>query len=318
MTADFNLANTAIDEKGEITMSTMLTINPQKFNIIEMDSIIDDTVSHILTDFNNRKALALDFLKLQETAKNIDRLKTYKFEALVSRIFGNTYDAKTAVKYAQIAKVFSNQPDLWDFYGLSKLSLLLQAENSTARKEGKSAYDFHVWYAHTINVAINERHEKWVKENDMLLQEIEKADSEVVKNALRDKLTAEPAEGIDVPEEGTDAYREYNDIMFNSARRVLMEYTDKVFSDILKAYRGKGFTIDCKTGLPVKQESTESADGTAEGADGAGDGVAETKAPTPEELKHDAYAALLAYAGTFDKVPKTIQNAIDLLAKEGE
>lgn len=293
-------------------MSTMLTINPEKFNIIEMDSIIDETVSHILADTTNRKALALDFLKLQETAKNIDRLKTFKFDALVSRIFGNAYDSKTAVKYAQIAKTFSNQPDLWDFYGLSKLSLLLQAENATAQKEGKSAYNFHVWYAHTINVAQNERHEEWSKENETLLQEIEKADSEVVKDALCDKLTAEPSDGIDVPEEGTDARKEYDEMMFQSARRVLVTYTDKVFSDILKAYRGKGFTIDCNTGLPVKQENT--ADVTADGTDS----TAETKAPTPEELKHGAYTALLAYAGTFDKVPRTLQNAIDLLAKDGE
>lgn len=297
-------------------MSTMLTINPEKFNIIEMDSIIDETVSHILADSTNRKALALDFLKLQETAKEIDRLKTFKFDALVSRIFGNAYDSKTAVKYAQIAKTFSNQPDLWDFYGLSKLSLLLQAENATALKEGKSAYNFHVWYAHTINVAQNERHAEWVKENEMLLQEIEKSDSEVVKDALRDKLTAEPSDGIDVPEEGTDARKEYDEMMFNSARRVLVTYTDKVFSDILKAYRGKGFTIDCNTGLPVKQENN--AEGTENGTENGTEGTEETKAPTPEELKHDAYTALLAYAGTFDKVPKTIQNAIDLLGKDGE
>lgn len=293
-------------------MSTMLTINPEKFNIIEMDSIIDETVSHILADSSNRKALALDFLKLQETAKNIDRLKTFKFDALVSRIFGNAYDSKTAVKYAQIAKTFSDQPDLWDFYGLSKLSLLLQAENATAIKEGKSAYNFHVWYAHSINVAQNERHAEWVKENEMLLQEIEKAESEVVKDALRDKLTAEPANGIDVPDEGTDARKEYDEMMFQSARRVLVTYTDKVFSEILKAYRGKGFTLDCNTGIAVKDEST--AESKAEGTDG----TAETTAPTPEELKHNAYTALLAYAGTFEKVPRTIQNAIDLLAKESE
>lgn len=297
-------------------MSTMLTINPEKFNIIEMDSIIDETVSHILADTTNRKALALDFLKLQETAKNIDRLKTFKFDALVSRIFGNAYDSKTAVKYAQIAKVFSNQSDLWDFYGLSKLSLLLQAENATAQKEGKSAYGFHVWYAHTINVAQNERHAEWVKENELLLQEIDKAESDVVKDALRDKLTVEPSDGIDVPEEGTEAYREYEEMMFQSARRVLVTYTDKVFSDILKAYRGKGFTIDCTTGLPVKQE--DNTENGTEGTENGTEGTDETKAPTPEELKHDAYTALLAYAGTFDKVPKTIQNAIDLLAKDGE
>lgn len=297
-------------------MSTMLTINPEKFNIIEMDSVIDETVSHILADSSNRKALALDFLKLQETAKNIDRLKTFKFDALVSRIFGNAYDSKTAVKYAQIAKTFSNQPDLWDFYGLSKLSLLLQAENATAQKEGKSAYNFHVWYAHTINVAQNERHAEWVKENDTLLQEIEKAESDVVKDALRDKLTAEPANGIDVPEEGTEVRKEYDELMFNSARKVLATFTDKIFSEILKAYRGKGFTLDCNTGMPVKQETHDTTD--TEGAESATEGAEETTAPTPEELKHDAYTALLAYAGTFEKVPKTIQNAIDLLAKEGE
>lgn len=299
-------------------MSTMLTINPEKFNIIEMDSIIDDAVSHILADSTNRKALALDFLKLQETAKNIDRLKTFKFDALVSRIFGNAYDSKTAVKYAQIAKTFSSQPDLWDFYGLSKLSLLLQAENATAQKEGKSAYNFHVWYAHTINVAQNERHAEWVKENEMLLQEIEKAESDVVKEALRDKLTAEPAEGIDVPGEGTDARREYEEMMFESARRVLVTYTDKVFSDILKAYRDKGYMIDVTTGMPVKVEDTGNAEGDTDGKKNGTDGTAENTAPTPEELKHDAYTALLAYAGTFEKVPRTIQNAIDLLAKDGE
>lgn len=300
-------------------MSTMLTINPERFNIIEMDTIIDETVSHILADTTNRKALALDFLKLQETAKNIDRLKTFKFDALVSRIFGNAYDSKSAVKYAQVAKTFYNHPDLWDFYGLSKLSLLLQAENATAQKEGKSAYGFHVWYAHSINVAQNERHAEWVKENEVILHEIDKAGSEFVKNALRDKLTAEPSDGIDVPEEGTDAYREYEDIMFQSARRVLVTYTDKVFSEILKAYRGKGFTLDCNTGIAVKTDGTaEGTDGTAEGTDGTADGTEGTTAPTPEELKHDAYTALLAYASTFEKVPKTIQNAIDLLEKESD
>lgn len=296
-------------------MSTMLTINPEKFNIIEMDSIIDETVSHILADSSNRKALALDFLKLQETAKNIDRLKTFKFDTLVSRIFGNAYDSKTAVKYAQIAKTFSNQPDLWDFYGLSKLSLLLQAENATAQKEGKSAYNFHVWYAHTINVAQNKRHEEWTKENETLLQEIEKAESDVVKNALRDKLTAEPSNGIDIPADGTDARKEYDEIMFDSARRVLSTFTDKAFSEILKAYRGKGFVLDLSTGKAVMPENpTQSADGTPNTTDG----TTETTVPTPEELKHDAYTALLAYAGTFEKVPRTIQNAIDLLSKESE
>ena len=296
-------------------MSTMLTINPEKFNIIEMDSIIDDTVNHILADSSNRKALALDFLKLQETAKNIDRLKTFKFDALVSRIFGNAYDSKTAVKYAQIAKTFSNQPDLWDFYGLSKLSLLLQAENATALKEGKSAYGFHVWYAHSINVAQNERHEEWTKENDTILQEIEKADSDVVKNALRDKLTVEPSDGIDVPEDGTDARREYNEMMFDSARRVLSKFTDKVFSEILKAYRDKGYILNTSTGIAEKVENTGEAE---KGTDGTAEGTESNLQRTPDELKHDAYTALLAYAGTFEKVPRTIQNAIDLLAKEGE
>lgn len=296
-------------------MSTMLTINPEKFNIIEMDSIIDDTVSHILADSSNRKALALDFLKLQETAKNIDRLKEFKFDALVSRIFGNAYDSKTAVKYAQIAKTFSNQPDLWDFYGLSKLSLLLQAENATALKEGKSAYNFHVWYAHTINVAQNERHEQWVHENDTLLQEIEKAESDVVKDALRDKLTVEPSNGIDVPEEGTDARKEYDEIMFDSARRVLSGFTDKVFSEILKAYRDKGYMLNTSTGKAEKVDDTGNAEETAEGNT---EGNTEDTTPTPEELKRNAYTALLAYASTFEKIPRTIQSTIDLLAKEVE
>jgi hypothetical protein len=39
---------------------------------------------------------------------------------------------------------------------------------------------------------------------------------------------------------------------------------------------------------------------------------------TPEELRQDAHAALLAYTSTFDKVPKTLANALELLAKGDE
>ena len=275
----------------------------ETFGIETLDKAITDAVQHM----SGTKSLAIDFLKIQELASGTDRLKTYKFPALIERIFKGQYDGSTAYKYAQCAKMFSEQVDIWDFFSISKLQILMNCENSTATKQGKSAFDFLVWYADEINKAKNAKVEEWKVENEKILAKIDSAPDEETANLWREKLTPAPDNGFDIPEKGTEAYKEYEEIMFTSARKVLSTVTDTILRDLVKVYRdADGYTLNTATGKPEKTEKTPDK--------------APDKAPdkTPDELRQDAHAALLAYTSTFDKVPKTLANALELLAKGGE
>ena len=278
----------------------------ETFGIETLDKAINDAVTHM----SGTKSLAIDFLKIQELASGTDRLKTYKFPALIERIFRGQYDGSTAYKYALCAKMFSEQPDIWDFYSISKLQILMNCENSTAIKEGKSAYNFHVWYADSINRAKNAKVADWEVDNEKILAKIESAPDEETKSLWREKLTPRPDDGFDIPDRNTDAYKEYAEIMFTSARKALTTFTDAALRDLVKVYRGSdAFILNTATGKADKVEG-ETEKKSDKGAES-------TAKCTPDELRKDAHAALLAYTSTFDKVPKTLASALELLSKGG-
>lgn len=279
----------------------------ETFGIETLDKAITDAVTHM----SGTKSLAIDFLKIQELASGTDKLKTYKFPALIERIFKGQYDGSTAYKYAQCAKMFSEQVDIWDFFSISKLQILMNCENGTAKKENKSAYGFLVWYADSINRAKNDKVSEWQAENEKVLAKIESAQDEETANLWREKLTPAPESGFDVPDKGTDAYKEYEEIMFTSARKVLSAVTDTILRDLVKVYRGSDtLVLNTTSGKAekVEPENAEKKSGKEES----------TPDKTPDELRQDAHAALLAYTSTFDKVPKTLENALELLSKGGE
>lgn len=279
----------------------------ETFGIETLDKAITDAVTHM----SGTKSLAIDFLKIQELASGTDKLKTYKFPALIERIFKGQYDGSTAYKYAQCAKMFSEQVDIWDFFSISKLQILMNCENGTAKKESKSAYGFMVWYADSINRAKNDKVSEWQAENEKVLAKIESAPDEETANLWREKLTPAPESGFDVPDKGTDAYKEYEELMFTSARKVLSTVTDTILRDLVKVYRGSDtLALNTTSGKAEKVEP-----GNAEKKSGKEEN---TPDKTPDELRQDAHAALLAYTSTFDKVPKTLANALELLAKGGE
>ena len=279
----------------------------ETFGIETLDKAITDAVTHM----SGTKSLAIDFLKIQELASGTDKLKTYKFPALIERIFKGQYDGSTAYKYAQCAKMFSDQVDIWDFFSISKLQILMNCENGTAKKENKSAYGFLVWYADSINRAKNDKVSEWQAENERVLAKIESAPDDETANLWREKLTPAPESGFDVPDRGTDAYKEYEEIMFTSARKVLSAVTDTTLRDLVKVYRGSDtLALNTTTGKAekVEPENAEKKSGKEEN----------TPDKTPDELRQDAHAALLAYTSTFDKVPKTLANALELLSKGGD
>ena len=273
----------------------------ETFGIETLDKAINDAVQHM----SGTKSLAVDFLHIRELASGTDKLKTYKFPALIERIFKGQYDGSTADKYAQCAEMFSEQTDIWDFFSISKLQILMNCENSSAKKKGMSAYGFLVWYADYINRAKNDRVHEWELENEKILARIESAVDDDTKELWREKLTPAPESGFDVPEKGTDSYKEYEEFMFTSARKVLSTVTDVVLRDLVKVYKGTdGYTLNTVSGKPEKVE-------------GKPESKPETRQANPDELRKEAHAALLAYTSTFaDKVPKTLSSALKLLAKE--
>lgn len=278
----------------------------ETFGIETLDKAINDAVLHM----SGTKSLAIDFLKIQELASGTDRLKTYKFPALIERIFKGQYDGSTAYKYALCAQMFAEQPDIWDFYSISKLQILMNCENSTAIKEGKSAYDFHVWYADSINRAKNDKVAEWEIENEKILAKIESTTDDETVNLWREKLTPRPDDGFDIPDKNTVAYKEYAEIMFVSARKALTTFTDTALRDLVRVYRGSDtLVLNTATGKADKVEGTEKKSGKKE---------ENVVMRTPDELRQDAHAALLAYTSTFDKVPKTLASALELLAKGGD
>ena len=275
----------------------------ETFGIETLDKAIADAVLHM----SGTKSLAIDFLNIRELASGTDKLKTYKFPALIERIFKGQYDGSTAYKYAQCAEMFSEQVDIWDFFSISKLQILMNCENSAAKKKGMTAYGFLVWYADAINRAKNERVKEWEVENEKVLAKIESAPDDETKELWREKLTPCPDSGFDIPEKGTDAYKEYEEIMFRQARTVLSVATDAILRDLVKVYKGAdGYTLNTVSGKPEKEETKKEST------------KPEKANMTPEQLKQEAHSALLAYASTFDKVPKTLANALDFLAKESE
>ena len=274
----------------------------ETFGIETLDKAITDAVLHM----SGTKSLAIDFLNIRELASGTDKLKTYKFPALIERIFKGQYDGSTAYKYAQCAEMFSEQVDIWDFFSISKLQILMNCENSAAKKKGMTAYGFLVWYADSINRAKNERVKEWEVENEKVLAKIDSAPDDETKELWREKLTPCPDSGFDIPEKGTDAYKEYEEIMFRQARTVLSVATDAILRDLVKVYKGAdGYTLNTVSGKPEKEETKKES------------AKPEKANMTPEQLKQEAHSALLAYASTFDKVPKTLANALDYLAKNG-
>ena len=283
-------------------MSANQITTVETFGIETLDKAINDAVQHM----SGTKSLAIDFLKIQELASGTDRLKKYKFPALIERIFRGQYDGSTAYKYALCAKMFSEQVDIWDFFSISKLQILMNCENSTAIKQGKSAYNFLVWYATSLNKAQNDRVKDWETENEKILSKIESATDDDTKNLWREKLTPCPEYGIDEPDKGTEAYKEFEELMFIRARQLLAVVTDSVLRDLVKVYRGSDtIVLNTATGKPEKIESPDKPSD-------------KTPDKTPDELRQDAHSALLAYTSTFDKVPKTLVNALELLAKGGD
>lgn len=288
--------------KNEITIA-------KTYGVESLDKAITEGLTAIASAESSNKGVAIAMATLRTAQKECEKTAKLKFPEWVESVYNCKISGQSMYKYAQIALAFSAS-EYWDVFSLSKLSILLNARTKDI-KDAPSAVDaLAFWYGDTINQKQLERHAKWAEENSAIMQELESATSDITIDALKAKLTKEPKDGIAVPPvEDKDACDKYYDICVDVALDYFAKLHDAELSMIVKAYRNPDTYFINDAGKGEKYVDTGESTDSADSADSA-------EIPkTPDELKKDAYTALLAYVSTgVDN--KTLKNALRILGGE--
>lgn len=284
----------------------------RNYGIESLDSAIRVGADTLLKVGTSTKDFALAMGALKNEHDKHDCVKTLKFPVWVDSMYSGACSGQTAYKYAQIALAFSGDSALWDVLTLSKLSILLNTRTDKIKDPIAAAWNFFAWYGDSINRMQIERHEAWETENEKALSkvaEFESTGDTESANMWRERLKEEPKNGIAVPDDGL-SNADYFDVCAERAFEHLRKVPDTVLSDIVKAYRKPNeYALDGsgKAKKTVSAESEKSEKSEPE------------KAKTPDELKADAHAALLAYVSALgDKAPKSLKTALMVLDSKSE
>ena len=279
----------------------------RNYGIDTLDTAIRVGADTLLKVGTSTKDFALAMGALKAEHDKHDCVKTLKFPVWVDSMYSGACSGQTAYKYAQIALAFSGDSTLWDVLTLSKLSILLNARTPENKDAISAAWAFFAWYGDSINRIQISRHEAWMTENEKALSkvaEFESSGDSDSANMWRERIKEEPKNGVEVPDNGLENDKYFNlcaDVAFEHLRKV----PDTVLSDIVKAYRKPNeYALDSsgKAKKTVSAESEKSKKSEPE------------KAKTPDELKADAHAALLAYVSAIgDKAPKSLKTALMVL-----
>ena len=279
----------------------------RNYGIDTLDTAIRNGAETLLKVGTSTKDFALAMGALKTEHDKHDCVKTLKFPVWVDSMYSGACSGQTAYKYAQIALAFSGDSALWDVLTLSKLSILLNTRTPKIKDPIAAAWNFFAWYGDSINRMQIARHDAWKTENEKALSKV--ADAEAsgdldTADLWRERLKEEPKNGIAVPDDGL-SNADYFDVCAESAFEHLRKVPDTVLSDIVKAYRKPNeYALDGsgKAKKTVSAESSKSEKAEPE------------KPKTPDELKADAHAALLAYVSAIgDKAPKSLKTALMVL-----
>lgn len=279
----------------------------KSYGVETLDKAIEEGLTALSSAESSNKTVALAMATLRTAQKDCEKTAKLKFPVWVESVYDCRISGQSMYKYAQIALAFSAS-EYWDVFSLSKLSILMNTRTKDIKDAPQAVDAFAFWYGDTINNKQLERHANWAEENSAIMQELENATSDTVKDALKSKLTKEPKNGIEIPSaEDKDACDKYYDICVERALDHFVKLHDAELSDIVKAYRNPNAYFINDAGKGEKYADTsESADST--------DSAEITEKPkTPDELKADAYTALLAYVSASGDDNKTFKNALRIL-----
>lgn len=286
----------------------------RNYGIESLDSAIRVGADTLLKVGTTTKDFALAMGALKAEHDKHDCVKTLKFPVWVDSMYSGACSGQTAYKYAQIALAFSGDSTLWDVLTLSKLSILLNTRKDEIKNPIAAAWNFFAWYGDSINRMQIAKHDAWETENEKALSKIaiaEESGDLDTADLWRERLKEEPTNGIGIPDDGL-SNADYFDVCAERAFEHLRKVPDTALSDIVKAYRKPNeYALD-SSGKAKKTVSADSGKADSGKPDSG-------KAKTPDELKADAHAALLAYVSAIgDKAPKSLKTALMVLDSKSE
>ena len=288
--------------KNEIIVS-------KTYGIDTLDKAITNVADAVMNANASTKqfALALGALKVEHDKHEV--VKTLKFPAWVDSLYSGRCAGQTAYKYAQIAIAFSADTTLWDVLTLSKLSILLNTRKGDCKDAIQASWNFFAWYGDTVNRMQIDRWNVWHDTNGKVLAkvaEFEKVGDAESASLWKERLTKEPKNGIEPPENGLESV-EYSNLCAERAFDYLRNVPDTVLSDIVKAYRKPS---DYRINEAGKAEKLNVVNTESKSED--------AKPKTTDELKADAHSALLAYVSALgDNAPKSLKTALMVLDSKG-
>lgn len=283
----------------------------KSYGIDSLDTAIRTGADTLLKVGTSTKDFALAMGALKKEHDKHDCVKSLKFPVWVDSMYSGACSGQTAYKYAQIAIAFSADPALWDVFTLSKLSILLNTRTAENKDGIVAAWNFFAWYGDSINRMQIARHDAWTTENEKALSKIaefENSGDTESADMWRERVKAEPKNGIAIPESGLEDIN-YFENCAEHAMQYLRKVPDTVLSDIVKAYRKPNeYALD-ESGKAKKTVSSDTD--KTKNAEPA-------KPKTTDELKADAHSALLAYVSALgDSAPKSLKTALMVLDSKG-
>ena len=276
---------------------SLASINPNGKNIPGTVAKSFDALTKCITSgMNNTKEMCIRFQEFMESPDLKATFPDKDAKSIIDDVFAPYYTGNTAYKYAQCAKLYRNNPDVWNYFTVGKMIITSRLESN--KQETKRSTALFIQYVGvTSNDDVKAKHDAWEKQNADTLADIEclKAQGRDTKR-LEMMLSPEPPK----PYEPTDDITANMEQFKAMGLLTITKQTDKQTKDAVKAYIADNMTDKERE----KAEKAEKAEET-------------TDKETPKQSPLDtAIAALTAYTSTLESVPVEYTKALAMLNAE--
>lgn len=242
---------------------------------------------------------------MYELQKSGDK-KALDFKKVVDNVFMGMYSGNTAYKYTQCFKYFCNR-DEWNSLNMGKMIILSPLMNDKAKNDGYSLDKFYFNVGCEFYRPTLQAHDEWMKRNETALATItalESTGNTELANKQREMLESEPVIMGFIYDETAEKLVYDVAMCADKGAELVPDMSDKELKTRVSEW------VKAHTSKASKDGDKASKDG------GKADKASSVKSIA--ELKADALAAMLAYTGKLETVPKALVKAIDELQKEGE
>ena len=276
---------------------SLASVNPMGKNIPSTVAKSFDALTKCLTsDINNTKEMCVRFQEFMESPDLKATFPDMDAKTIIDKTFAPYYTGNTAYKYAQCAKLYRNNPDVWNCFTVGKMIITSRLE-SNKQDTHRSTALFIQYVGVNSNEAVKAAHEAWEKQNAETLASIDCLKQAGKSTAILEKmLSPEPPK----PYESTGDINADCEQFKAMGLLTITKQTDKETKEAVKAYIADNMT-DKEREKAEKAEKEEDA---------------ESKETTKQSPLDTAIAALTAYTSTLKSVPVEYTKALAMLNAE--